>query len=222
MEIAIRLEMLPALNEKEINEFEEHLPCRLPAEVREVLHHCRGFFGAATEPVDFTGRNNSFEMLEIFPHGIPIAADGYGNFWVVDLLPDSKDFSPIYFACHDAPVILLQSLSLQHFLVELFKLSTPPYQSVINDVHDDLLFDVLRKNPAVRSYEDCLTSGDSILKDFAESLDTNYEFADLRNSQIGFGFSWGRYGPDLDIRRCGTLPIFAVMRKKGFFKRFFR
>ena len=48
--------------------------------------------------VDFTGSQCSFQHDEIFPHGLPIAADGYGNFWVIDLLPSSADWGPIYFA----------------------------------------------------------------------------------------------------------------------------
>ncbi len=100
----VNLEMMPGLLEREIQEFARQLPCGLSSEIRELLSYCRGFFGAAAEPVDFTGRSCSFEMLEVFPHGLPIAADGYGNFWVADLWPDSTDFAPIYFTCHDAPV----------------------------------------------------------------------------------------------------------------------
>lgn len=216
------LEMLPALSDDKIEEFARQLPCPIPPAVRELLRYCKGFLGAAAEPVDFTGRSCSFGMPEIFPHGVPIAADGYGNFWVVDLWPESKDFGPIYFACHDAPVILLQSPSLEHFLIELFKMSSPPHASLINDVHDDRIFHVWRKNPVAQSYDDCKGSSDPVLQEFAQSVGASYEVADLRNAKIGCGFSWGRYGPDLDIRRCGSLPIFAIKRKLTLLKKIFR
>jgi len=52
-------------------------------------------------------------------------ARGCGNFWVVDLMADSKAWSPIYFACHDPPVILLYSTSFDRFLVEFLKRARP-------------------------------------------------------------------------------------------------
>ena len=133
----VRLELRPPLSESELAAFQEQLPCPLPPEVRELLAFCRGFEGGAADFVDFTGKACSFEYEAAFPHGLPIAADGFGNFWVVDLLPTSKQWGPIYFACHDVPIILYQSPTLEHFLTELFKLSQPPYKSLLNDVHNE-------------------------------------------------------------------------------------
>ncbi len=190
----------------------------MPAEIRELLAFCRGFY-AALDVVDFTGEQCSFQQDEIFPHGLPIAADGYGNFWVVDLLPSSTDWAPIYFACHDAPVVLYQSPTLSHFLVELFKMSQPPHKSLIDDVHEDRLFDVWRKNPGVQAYEQAAQSKDSAVRAFADTLDPTFEIIDLRAAAIGFGFSWGRYGPNTVVRRHGELPIFAVQKRVGFWDR---
>ena len=88
-----------------------------------------------------------FELETLLPSGLPIAADGYGNFWVVDLTPDSTEFGPIFYACHDAPIILYQSDSLADFLTELFKMCSPPHESLIDDVHEDRLYHVWRTNP---------------------------------------------------------------------------
>jgi len=202
------LDLRPPLSDMEIDAFETTLPCALPTEVRELLAYCGGFSGGGVDFVDFTGQDCLFEF-ESFPYGVPIAADGYGNFWVVDLSPDSVSWGPIYFACHDAPVILYQSPSLEEFLTELFKLSVPPHESLIHEVHEDRLFHVWRNNPGVISHEECLRSQDPELRTFAEELGSSFQIIDLRNAQIGFGFSWGRYGPDTVNRRHGTLPIFA-------------
>jgi cell wall assembly regulator SMI1 len=215
----VQLELRPPLSEAGIAEFETRLPCPIPAEIRELLAYCKGFAGGATDFVDFTGEECSFEQKEVFPYGLPIAADGYGNFWVVDLLPESKAWGPIYFACHDPPVILYQSPSLAHFLTQLFKLNVPPYESLINDVHEDRLFEVWRKNPGVMSHGECLGSLDHDLRAFAEQLAPSFQVIDLRNAQIGFGFSWGRYGPYTVVRRRGRLPIFAYQIRKSFWKR---
>src|SRR5262245_4450235 len=102
---AVVLELQPPLSAAQVEAFAATLPCPLPADVRALLAFCQGFDGPL-DVVDFTGEQCSFEQKEIFPHGVPIAADGFGNFWVVDLQPSSRHWGPIYFACHDAPVVL--------------------------------------------------------------------------------------------------------------------
>jgi hypothetical protein len=215
----VRLELLPPLSDSERTAFEGRLPCPLPSEVRELLSVCSGFEGSAVDLVDFTGVRCLFTYEAVFPHGLPIAADGFGNFWVVDLLPTSQGWGPIYFACHDAPVILYQSPDLEHFLVELFKLSEPPHKSLVDDVHEDHLFQVWRDNPGVRSREECLASDDADLRGFAKQLDPSFEILDLREPQLGFGFSWGRYGPSTVVRRHESLPLFAYQAPQGLLNR---
>jgi cell wall assembly regulator SMI1 len=212
---SVQIDKIPPLSPAEIDAFGASLPCPLPSDIRELLAFCRGFEGATADVVDFTGQRCNFGHEAIFPHGLPIAGDGFGNFWVVDLLPTSTHWGPIYFACHDAPVVLLQSPSLEHFLLELFRCNRPPYKSLVNDVHDDRLFNVWRTNPGVISQADCLGSGDQALRSFASGLAPSFQIVDLRKADVGFGFSWGRYGPDTIVRRCGHLPIFAYQRPAG-------
>ena len=205
----------PPLGDADLRALEAQLPCAIPPDVTELLSFCSGFSGGPIHFVDFTGRQGMFEFEAAFPHGLPIAADGYGNFWVVDLLPKSTAWGPIYFACHDAPVILHQSPSLEGFLSELFKLSMPPYESLVDDVRGDRLFEVWRKNPGVRDYAECMANGDPELSSFARQLGPTFQFVDMRNPAVGFGFSWSRYGPSTVVKRHGDLPIFAYQRRKG-------
>ena len=181
---AVTLELSPALSDSELQDFVNRLPCRIPPEIAELLGACRGFYGTV-EQVDFTGRDLMFEFEQVFPDGLPIAADGYGNFWVVDLHPDTTRWGPIYFACHDAPVILYQADSLEQFLSELFRMFEPPHQSLIDDVHEDRLAHVWRTNPGVLSYEQCLESEDPILSAFARELDHSFQIIDLRLAKPG-------------------------------------
>ena len=213
----VELELLPGLKAGEIEEFRRSLPCPVPPEIRELLRFTCGFEGTAAETVDFTGRGMSFEHEAVFPHGLPIESDGYGNFWVVDLTPESTKFGPIWFACHDAPVILYQSSGLSDFLIELFKMSHPPFESLVDDVHEDRIRNVWRSNPGVISYEECGDSPDASLREFAVGLDPSYQMIDLRNARPGDGFSWGRYGADTVIRRHGHEPVFAYQKKAGDF-----
>ena len=218
---SMELDLLPGLDEGAISQFASSLPCELPEEIRELLRFCRGFEGVVPDLVDFSGQDLMFEHEIIFPHGVPIASDGFGNFWVVDLSPGSREFGPIWFACHDAPVILYQSSGLGEFLAELFKLCEPPHESLLDDVHEDRIREVWRTNPNVLSHQHCVDSTDPVLREFAGSLDPSFEIIDLRNASPGDGFSWGRYGPRTVIRRHRSYPVFAYQRKKGLQGRLF-
>ncbi len=216
----VTLEFIPGLSKGELREFARQVPCRIPPEITELLSACRGFYGTV-EQIDFTGRDLSFEFEAAFPCGLPIAADGYGNFWVVDLHPRTVRWGPIYFACHDAPVILYQADSLEQFMGELFRMFRPPHQSLVDDVHEDRLARVWQTNPGVLSYEECLQSGDPILSAFARELDNSFQLIDLRSAKPGNGFTWGRYGPRTLVRRFGRHAVFAYQKPKGLFERLF-
>jgi hypothetical protein len=216
----VSLELLPGLSQTELRDFARQLPCRIPPEIAELLRSCRGFYGTI-EQVDFTGRDLMFEFEPAFPYGLPIAADGYGNFWVVDLHPRTVQWGPIYFVCHDPPVILYQADSLEQFLSELFQMFKPPHQSLVDDVHEDRLAHVWQTNPGVLSYEQCLESGDPILSAFARDLDDGFQVIDVRRAKPGDGFSWGRYGPKTPVRRLRAHAVFAYQKPKGFFTRLF-
>lgn len=215
------LELEPGLSDTEIDRLAATLPCPLTDDVRALLKLCSGFRDSPLEIVDFTGRDCDYGDDTIFPYGHPIAADGYGNFWVVDLLPGSTHWGPIYFACHDAPVILYQSATLSDFLTELFRFGQPPHKSLIDDVHEDRLFNVWGLNPGVIEHADALVSNDRELRTFAQQLGPTFQIIDLRNAPIGMGFSWGRYGPQTIVRRCGELPIWAYEKRASFWGRLF-
>jgi hypothetical protein len=217
----VTLKLLSALTPEEMHQFERGLPCPVPNEVRDLLRLCRGVNGLAFGVLDFTGASLSFGHPEVFPHGLPVAGDGYGNFWVLDLLPGTTSWGPVYFDCHDPPIVLFQSDSLATFLLELIKMSIPPHASAVDDVHEDRLFDVWMKNPGVQSYEQCRSSTDAALARFARSLGPTFEFIDMRSAPVGFGFSWGRYGANTVIRRAGAERIFAYQRKVSLLRSLF-
>ena len=215
------LEPLPGLNESELNELEKNLPCQIPMHIRMLLSECRGIDGLL-DIIEFTGQEcgSGFEF-EIFPNAIAIAHDGFGNYWVVDLCSDSKDWGPIYFCCHDPAVIVYQGPSLYHFMEEVIKMFIPPHRSLIDDVHENLMMNIWRNNPGMITHEQALNSEDADIKNFAKSLDENYLFIDMRNAKIGDGFSWGRYGPKTANKRFGKKRILAYEVRKSFWTRVF-
>src|SRR5262249_24187680 len=139
------------------------------------------------------------------------------------LLPESASWGPIYFCCHDAPVMLLQAATVGQFVDELFKMYYPPHRSLVDDVHEDRLFGVWRANPAAIAHAAALASPDPDIQAFAADLDPGFELIDLRDAPPGMGFSWRRYGPRTEVRRFGSKPIFAYQAppKRGLFSRLF-
>lgn len=204
--------LLPPMTESEIAAFEKTLPCPLPDQIRELLRFARGFRGVLEE-INFTGPDDGFGLESIFPHAIPLAADGFGNFWIVDLTSESQSWGPVFYACHDAPVMVYQADSLQHFIEQAILFGNDPWKGEIDSVHEDLSHRIWGDNPGVLSHEHCLNSGDPDLKAFAESLDPSWQFIDLRKATLGDGFSWGRYGAKTANKRHGEKRIFAYQKK---------
>jgi hypothetical protein len=175
--------------------------------------------------VDFSGRSLDVATDELFCAGLPLAADGFGNFWVADLTPAERDVARVFFACHDAPVLLYQSPSVGHFLHELFRMYEPPHASLVDDVHEDRLYRVWRENPGAIEQAAALASDDPVLAAFAATLDERYLVVDLRDAPVGMGLSWGRFGPRTEVRRHGWERVFACRRpepRRGLLSRFAR
>jgi len=217
-----KLELLPPLDESQLRVFESGLPCPLPGEVRELLAYCSGLtgeFGDTVAEVRFSG-TDGFGMEEVFPHCVDVAHDGAGNFWVVDLVSDSTTWAPVFYACHDPPVILFQTDSFAHFLSELLKLGNPPWESELRYVHEDEA-GVWRTNPGMLTREQCLASGDADLEAFAHTLEEAWLVKDLRRPALGDGFSWGLFGARTELRRFGEKRIFAYRQpeKRGVWQR---
>jgi hypothetical protein len=214
------LTLLPPLNDQELSAFEASLPCALPEDMRELLRFASGLDGAACrlgdrfaiEEVRFADIQG-FGLEEVFPNAKELAVDGCGNSWIIDLTSESKTFAPIFFACHDPPVIVYQTDSLLDFLREVVRGSNPPWKSEIVEVLDHLTTRIWRENPCAVSHSQCLANGEHELKAFAASLDETWEFIDLRTPKLGDGYSWGRYGSSTENRRYGNKSIFACQKK---------
>jgi hypothetical protein len=194
-----------------------------PRELRETLSYTAGLDGVL-DGLDFTGESGGAEAEEVFPHGWPIATDGFGNHWLLDITAQDKEVAPVFFICHDPPVVLFQSPSLAHFLYETFRMYVPPHESLVDDVHEDRLFSVWGTNPGVIDRADAAASDDHDLRDFAADVDERFLIVDLRSPEVGMGFSWGRFGPNTELRRHGDARLFAYARpprKPGLLSRLF-
>lgn len=208
-----RLELSLGLSAAELEELAASLPCPLPTEVRELLAFCRGFENGPLESFCFSGLPGGFGLEEVFPSALSIAHDGFGNYWVIDLLPESTAWGPIFYACHDPAVIVFQAATLEHFIAEFLRFANPPHASEINDVHEGATDRIWRANPGAIPAGQLRDSPDDTLKAFAQSLSDSFFIVDLRNANLGDGLSWGRFGPRTKVVRYKSERLFAYESK---------
>lgn len=207
-------EFYPPISSDKIKSIEAKIGLPLPEELCQLLGFCSGIGDCGYFPrMDFTSAGGGgFGIEEIFPCGFPIGGDGCGNFWLLDITPQTTQVAPVFFACHDAPVILFQSVDLASFLEEFFRLFVPPFTSLLSQVQEDKLFDVRWKNPGVIEQPIAASSEDGTLREFAAKLPNYFKIVDLRAAVPGMGFSHARYGVSTECRRHGYERIFAYGR----------
>ena len=99
------LELLPPATDAEVSALEGRLPVALPGEIRAALSVSIGLVNGPLESFNLLGLTG-VGLEDVFPAAHSIAHDGYGNYWVVDLHPDARSWSPVFYACHDPPVIV--------------------------------------------------------------------------------------------------------------------
>src|SRR5690349_2225266 len=210
--------------EDEIRALAAGLPCPVPAEVQEALRVSKGVSNGPIDPfslVDLEG----IGLEDIFPNAYSIGADGYGNFWVLDLLPTTTTWGPVFYVCHDPPVVAYQSATIEEFLNDTIAMWKDGAKSPVDLVHEDVVHRIWRENPDLMTPEALRGSADEALRAFASSLPPGAMVADLRRAALGQGFSWGRFGPKTSVRRAGQERIWAVIppeRKPGLFGGLFR
>lgn len=218
------LELLPPATEQQIRELEAKLPGPLPDEIRAALAVTTGFANGPLESfalLDLEG----FGLDEAFPHPYSIAHDGFGNYWILDLLPGATDWGPVFFACHDPAVIAYQAPSIEQFVKDVVSMAPDDARSPVNHVHETVVHTLWRDQSALIAQPAAAASADPTLRDFAECLTPDALVADLRDPRPGSGFAWGMYGPRTDIQRFGTHRVWALTRppaKRGFFARLLR
>ena len=85
-----------------------------------------------------------------------------------------------------------------------------PFKSLVDDVHEDRIKDIWEKNPDLIPVSEARKSNDPIITEFVEELDDEWKIIDLRNPEIGSGFSWGRCE---EFTRHADEMIFALKPK---------
>lgn len=211
--LADPITLLPPLSAENLRELEERLPCPLPAEAKELLTFSRGFDGSWLEEVDFSGSvfgpDGGVWIEEILRSPIPIAHDGLGNYWILDITAESEHWGPILFVCHDPPVVAYQCDDAATFIRDVLRGGEPPFKGPIEEMHRDLTMRIWRENPGVMPQPQALAAEDEQVRAFAATLAADWFVSDLRQSKLGDGFTWGRFGPRTPLARWGNSRLFA-------------
>ena len=204
---AIRFELTPGLDDDRIARVQARYRVPLPAQLVDAMRVTAG--AEQLLGLDLTGESHSVEADPLLPAGHPIAGDGFGNFWLLDLTPDTTETAPVFFLCHDPPLLLYQAPDLESFVAAALGRLEPPHRSVLDEVREDRPFNVWGTRPGVLSREAALNSTDVALQEFARVLDDAWTIVDLRRREIGMGVAWGRYGPRTRLARHGWERIFG-------------
>jgi cell wall assembly regulator SMI1 len=218
------LKLQPPATEEEIRALAGRLPCPIPDDIRNALRVSKGLVNGPLESfslVDLEG----FGFEELLPHAYSIAHDGCGNYWVLDLLPTTTNWGPIYYACHDPAVLAYQSATIEAFLGDVIAMWRAGPRSPIDVVHEDVVHRIWRENPDTLTPADLERSTDTTLRAFAADLSSAAIVVDLRHAALGEGFSWGRFGPKTIVRRAGEERVWALMppkRRPGLLARLFQ
>lgn len=203
------LELEPPATDEQIRQLEASVPGPLPGEIRQALYVTTGFANGPLESFSLLDLEG-FALEEAFPHPYSIAHDGYGNYWMLDLLPNTTDWGPVFYACHDPPVIAYQSPTLEAFVRDVVALAPDDPRSPIDQVHEGVSR-IWHDRTGVVPQPTALISPDPVIREFAASLPPDALIADLRQARLGDGFAWGRHGPRTTICRHGTERIWAVL-----------
>ena len=217
------LELLPAATDAQIRALEVALPAPLPDEIRAALAVSTGLANGPLESFSLLDLEG-FGLEEAFPNAYSIAHDGFGNYWILDLLPDTTDWGPVFFACHDPAAIAYQAPSIDAFLRDVVAQAPDDARSPINRVREEVVHVLWRDESSLIAQPVAASSSDAVLREFAASLAPDALIADLRQPTVGSGFAWGKFGPRTVIQRFGPHRIWALTKppaKPGLMSRLF-
>lgn len=189
------VELFPGLSEEEIDDIGNQLRTNyIPDEIRELLAFSSGFLFYGLDAITFDAVNE-FEIPNLIPRSIRIAGDGYGNSWVLDVDTEG-DWGSVFYVGHSPAVIVKQADSLTGFLEQLHEYGKDPRKSNIGLVHEIVVNDIWNREDGLVSRDDASYSEDVELSDFARRLPHYYMLGDLRFTDVGSGFAWGKFSTD--------------------------
>lgn len=135
------LDFLDGLPDSEIEELSQSFPNHsIDSDIKEILKETRGWEGYGLEQVDFSSIGQ-FGFHELSPNSVTLGHDGFGNFWILDILGDGS-LGHVFYACHDPAVLVKYSDNLNGFLYSLIEFYESPSENYLNEIHDSVVFEI--------------------------------------------------------------------------------
>jgi hypothetical protein len=214
------VKLLPPVSPGKLAELEAEIGAALSPECRQLLSGCAGWEEGPLEGADFIGATLDFDPSPCVSGARmqEIATDGLANSWFYWKSARSPDLGPVFFYQHEVPMIVRQSDRLVDFVNECVRMITPPYQSLIDDLHEFRLKPVKDLNNDLVARESALASGDAELARFARDQTQAGWFCDLRKTKVGEGVNLAA----LDVVGLHPrLPLLALQQGRSGLARFF-
>ncbi|EPR74416.1 hypothetical protein ADIWIN_0517 [Winogradskyella psychrotolerans RS-3] len=145
------------------------------------------------------------------PNSVTLGHDGFGNHWVLDILNDGS-LGHVYYACHDPAIFIRYADNLNGFLSSLLEFHDSPTHNYLNDIHDNVVYDIWKNNGQLFDKINFEKANTSYFP-FLNQLEGNdWAIADLRNAKNKTGFAWGKFGPNSEIKRHPKELIWGIKK----------
>ncbi len=216
-----QLDFQEGLTESEIEELSKSFPNEtINPELIEILKETKGWDGYGIGQIDFSSIGH-FGFYELSPNSVTIGHDGFGNFWILDILLDGA-LGNVYYACHDPAVFIKYSNNLNEFLNSLVEFYESPTENYLDEIHEKVVYDIWKSGGRIYEKQDFLIQNESFNEFLRDYEGDEWVIADLRNSKNKDGFAWGKFGPNnLEKRHPRELIWIIKKKKKSFFGRLF-
>lgn len=206
--------LMPGMSRGEIDQLGEHLGAPIPPEVRELLEVAAGVEVDGEEML-WNGDLGGLALPEVFPCWVPVLEDGAGNCWLVDIDRETGAWGRVYYACHDAPVVVLQAQSLAEFIIQYADdCCQAGREGNLYHVSERFTHKVWDTGGKSTEAAGLRLSADPVLRRAATSVEDGL-VCDLREARMGDGFSWGCFGARTIVTRPGPEPVWVLSRPAG-------
>lgn len=201
---------LSPLSEAEIEAVAQRCGGALAPELRMLLAYSAGLEGGPMELVEFAGSEERLYFPPLEDRTYQIAPDGFGNAWCHWATWINDRLGPVLYYQHEGPMLLYQCDDMATFVHEYLRFMRPPYESLIDDLHEFRLRPVRSLNDGLMSRESILAAAPD-LADFVAGVEGDAQFRDLRGAKPGDGIDFAGYDV---IAVHPVFPAFAVRRRK--------
>ena len=192
-------------------DFWARYPQGIGAEFNDLLELCSGFRIGSYE-VSFT--DHHFQGFDgLLNDWLELTQDGYGNFWVLEILPNAE-MGSVWFVCHDPPVMILVASDLGSFIdlvVDVFRKKKRCEPNAFAVSHDAAMrvWSANRPNTPAR---ECDKSQDIELREFARTLSPGSVILDMRAFHPGDGIICDALSPMHPVKLCPTNPLLRAAK----------